>query len=175
MDPYIGEIRLFAGNFAPRNWAFCNGQILSVNDYQELFSLIGSSYGGNGRSSFGLPDMRGRIPMHQGQGPGLTPRMVGNRFGYERVTLSTSQTPSHTHQMRASSDIATQINPDSMVLAQTDATKPFYDDGTAASSIVSLDADVVSMEGNASSHANMQPFLCLNFIISLKGIYPSRN
>ena len=174
MDPYVGEIRLFAGNYPPRNWAFCNGQILAINDNQQLFSLIGSSYGGNGRTSFGLPDMRGRIPMHQGQGPGLTTRYTGDRLGYERITLSTTQTPSHTHQMKASPDLATEIAPNDMVLAESE-TKTFYDDGTAASTTVSLDADVVSMEGNTSSHTNIQPYMCLNFIIALNGIYPNRN
>ncbi len=111
MDPFIGEIIMFGGNFAPRSWAFCDGQLLAISQYNALFSLFGTIYGGDGRTTFGLPDLRGRIPVHQGSGPGLTPRQIGTRSGSEQVTLTPQDLPSHTHAWKASSAGATNRTP----------------------------------------------------------------
>lgn len=115
-DPFVGEIRMFAGNFAPRQWAFCNGQLMAISQNDALFSLLGTIYGGDGRSSFGIPDMRGRIPMHWGTGPGLTPRPIGQKMGVESVALTANQIPSHSHTMQASTDSVSSVNPTGTVL-----------------------------------------------------------
>lgn len=161
---------MFAGNFAPRGWAFCDGQLLAVSQNDALFSLLGTIYGGDGRTTFGLPDLRGRVPIHAGSGPGLSPRRLGAKAGAEKVTLTVNQLPSHTHQMRASADPATGPNPAGDVLAETATDRIYTDRGTdvnmATSSITNL--------GGSRSHTNLMPFLCINFIIALVGIYPSR-
>lgn len=170
-EPFVGEIRMFAGNFAPRGWAFCDGQLLAVSQNDALFSLLGTIYGGDGRTTFGLPDLRGRIPIHAGQGPGLSNRRLGSKGGAEKVTLTVNQFPSHTHgPLRASSQTAVDALPGGKVTAQTDT--PLYVDDTP---VAGFNAASVTNVGGSQSHTNMMPFLCVNFIIALFGIYPSRH
>lgn len=170
-EPYVGEIRMFAGNFAPRGWAFCDGQLLAVSQNDALFSLLGTIYGGDGRTTFGLPDMRGRIPIHAGTGPGLSPRRLGARGGEESVTLTVNQLPSHTHgPLQASSQTATNALPQGQVTAQSD-TALYVDDTPPAA----FNTAAVSNVGGSRSHTNLMPYLCINYIIALVGIYPSRH
>ncbi|MEL6177956.1 MAG: tail fiber protein [Myxococcota bacterium] len=169
-EPFIGEIRMFAGNFAPRGWAFCDGQLLAVSQNDALFSLLGTIYGGDGRSTFALPDMRGRIPIHAGQGPGLSSRRLGARLGTENVTLTAAQIPSHSHTVLASAERATERMPVGQMLARGE--EECYT-GTVTPT-ASLRSNAVSATGGSQAHSNMQPFLALHFIIALVGIYPSR-
>lgn len=173
-QPFIGEITIFSGTFAPKDWAFCNGQIMAISSNEELFSLIGTTYGGDGRTTFGLPELRGRIPVHQGQGSGLTVRQMGQRYGAENVTLTVDQIPPHTHNMMASTSPAQASNPGQMVPAETQDN--MYIGGTIdPSKVFPLDPRSVLSAGQTDDHTNMMPYLGVNFIISLKGIYPSRN
>ncbi len=171
-EPFVGEIRMFAGNFAPRGWAYCDGQLLAVSQNDALFSLLGTIYGGDGRTTFGLPDMRGRIPIHAGTGPGLSPRQLGSKAGSENETLTVNQLPSHTHPMQASSEAASSPNPPDQVLAES-ITDRVYRPNTAPD--VNMASSSVSTIGGSRSHTNLMPFLCVHFIIALFGIYPSRN
>jgi len=168
-EPFVGEIRMFAGTFAPRGWAFCDGQLLAVSQYDALFSLLGTIYGGDGRTTFALPDLRGRIPIHAGSGPGLSPRTQGERGGAESVTLTTGEMPPHQHSQLASGEVADRADPSEALSAVQEA--PAY--GPAAN-LVSMQADTVAVAGGSQAHENVQPFLCLHFIIALVGIYPSR-
>ena len=170
-EPFVGEIRMFAGNFAPRGWAFCDGQLLVISQNDALFSLLGTIYAGDGRTTFGLPDCRGRIPIHHGSGPGLSPRRLGSKAGAEKVTLTTNQLPSHTHQLQATTNPADDTNPTSKVLAET----AFDVYGSDLSSPVNMNSAAITNIGGSRSHTNFQPFLCIHFIIALFGIYPSRN
>lgn len=169
-EPFVGEIRMFAGNFAPRGWAFCDGQLLAVSQNDALFSLLGTIYGGDGRTTFGLPDMRGRLPIHAGTGPGLSPRRLGARAGQEQVTLTVNQLPSHGHPMQGTDSAATSIDPGGNAPAQAlaDYTNPR---GPAA---LNMNANSITAVGGSRSHTNLMPFLCVHFIIALVGIYPSR-
>jgi microcystin-dependent protein len=172
MDPYIGEIRIFAGNFAPRGWALCNGQILSIAQNTALFSLLGTTYGGNGQTTFALPNLQGRAPMHPGQGPGLTPRVLGESSGINTVTLLTNEMPAHTHALTASSSPASARNPTGNPLARSRNGNAYQ---TTIQNLVPLAAQAVSLAGSGQPHNNMQPYLALNFIIALQGIYPPRS
>jgi len=170
-EPFVGEIRMFAGNFAPRGWAFCDGQLLAVSQNDALFSLLGTIYGGDGRTTFGLPDLRGRIPIHAGQGPGLSNRRLGTKAGAENVTLTVNQLPSHNHgPLRASSSLADDFSPAGKTLSTTN-----YDLYIDASSNTNMSSSAISSIGGSRSHSNLMPFLCINFIIALFGIYPSRH
>jgi microcystin-dependent protein len=166
--PYIGEIRLFAGNFAINGWAFCDGSLLPISEYETLFNLIGTTYGGDGQSTFGLPDLRGRVPVHQGTGSGLSPVGLGQMGGVETVTLSSNQIPNHTHSVLASSDAASTNVPSSGVVLAS----PSYNAYRAGVPGAALNAPVPSV-GGSQAHTNMQPFLAINYIISLFGVYPS--
>jgi len=170
-EPFIGEIRIFAGNFAPRGWAFCSGQILPASQNNALFSLLGTSYGGDGRTNFALPDMRGRIPVHTGSGPGLTNRRLGNRFGQEGVRLTTEQLPAHQHTAYASNDSGNSPAPQDQLLAKQ--VSKFYADGQP--SVEQFQSNMLSNAGGSKTHSNLMPTLSMNFIIALFGIYPSRN
>ena len=171
MDPFVGEIRIFAGTYAPNNWAFCNGAVLPVNGNETLFSLIGSRYGGNGSTTFALPDMRGRLPMHQGAGPGLSPRALGSIGGTEYVTLTNENMPTHKHMMAALTTEASGAQPVGQMLAM--ASVPiFAAEGDTPTE--SMPADMVGVSGMGDAHFNLMPFLCLNYIIALKGIYPNK-
>jgi len=170
-EPYVGEVRLFAGNYAPAGWALCQGQVLAIPDYETLYSLIGTTYGGNGQTTFGLPDLRGRVPVHQGQGPGLSPRALGETGGAERVALLTGQTPLHTHALHASTAPASIATPAGSVLGATGAAS--YGPGPASTAMASSAVDTAW--GTAQPHENMAPTLTVNYIIALYGIYPVPN
>ncbi len=169
-EPFIAEIRIFAGNFAPRGWAFCDGQLLAVSQNDALFSLLGTIYGGDGRTTFGLPDARGRIPLHAGTGPGLSARRLGSKDGGEKVTLTTNQLASHTHDWNANTAAATGDAPAGKVLADPSPARLFR----AAAQDNSLASHTIPNTGGSQPHTNMMPTLCINFIIALFGIYPSR-
>ncbi|MDF2178068.1 tail fiber protein [Aliiglaciecola sp. CAU 1673] len=166
-DPFIAEVRIFAGNFAPRGWAFCDGQLLPIAQNTALFSLIGTTYGGDGRTTAALPNLQGRAPMHPGRGPGLTDRRLGERVGIETVTLTEAQIPNHSHTLVAFSD-ATASSPSTSVGL---GAAPMYGAGTQ----VAMDSDIVGATGGNQAHNNMQPYLGINFIIALQGLYPSRS
>ena len=174
-EPFVGEIRMFAGNFAPRGWAFCDGQLLAVSQNDALFSLLGTIYGGDGRTTFGLPDLRGRIPIHAGSGPGLSLRALGSRGGRETVTLTINEAPipTHTHPSRAMAARANSGDPQGAVLGT--ASSNVY--APASSPTLALAAESVGEHrfGGSEPHPNLQPFLCVHFIIALSGIFPSRN
>jgi len=165
--PYVGEIRMFGGNFAPVGWMFCEGQLLPIDQYDTLFNLIGTTYGGDGQSTFALPDLRGRLPVHQGGG-----FTVGQNGGVEQVTLTQQQLPAHTHQLLGSASGATGSNPTNSVLAASaSATVSPY--GTDAPP-TTLNAGSITSAGGSQPHDNFQPYLCISFIISLFGIFPSQ-
>lgn len=172
-EPFIAEIRIFAGNFAPRGWAFCDGQLLPVSQNTALFSLIGTTYGGDGRSTTALPNMQGRVPMHPGRGPGLTSRRLGQRGGVEMVTLSEAQMPNHTHSMRGSGERADLFAPANNRYFARSAGGAAYQSNASANLTSMADAALQST-GGSQAHNNLQPFLVMNFIIALVGLYPSR-
>lgn len=169
-DPFVGEIRMFAGNFAPRAWAFCDGQLLAIAQNDALFSLYGAVYGGDGRTTFGLPDLRGRIPLHQGTGPGLSPRRLGNKAGAEKVTVTANQLPSHSHDFNANTALATSAAPQGKVLAQIPSGSLYAEEDQDAD----LASTSIRAAGGSQSHSNLMPTLCVHFIAALVGIYPSR-
>lgn len=166
--PFIAEIVMFGGNFAPRSWAFCQGQILSIAQNTALFSLLGTTYGGNGQTTFALPDLRGRVPIQPGQGPGLTPRVLGEQGGQENVTLLTTQIPAHTHSLGATTAAAGDTIPTGNILSEGS----FYH---APPANTTLSPTAIGPTGGSQPHNNMQPFLAINFIIATQGIFPSRN
>lgn len=175
-EPFIAEIRIFAGNFAPRGWAFCNGQLLPVSQNTALFSLIGTTYGGDGRSTTALPNLQGRAPMHPGRGPGLTSRRLGQRGGVEDVTLTEAQLPNHSHTLRAATGggrfgVGNAKDPENATLATTSGAS--YASGSSAK--VPMADAALPPAGGSQAHNNMQPFLTMNFIIALQGLYPSRS
>src|SRR5215210_7657578 len=163
-QPYVGEIRMFAGNFAPAGWMFCEGQLLPISENETLFQLIGTTYGGDGRSTFALPDLRGRIPLHQGNGFALA-----QAAGAESVTLTVAQIPQHSHPLLASTKNASAAGAAGKVLAQT----PTYTPYGAFTPNTPLNAAAVAPAGGSQPHDNFQPYLCIDFIISLFGIFPS--
>jgi microcystin-dependent protein len=166
-QPYVGEIRMFAGNFAPAGWMFCEGQLLPISEYETLFNLIGTTYGGDGQSTFALPDLRGRIPLHMGSG--FTLAETG---GAEEITLTVSQIPGHNHVFLASNDNANATAPSQQALATTTAaTVTAY--GTDAP-LAQLPSSSTNAVGGSQPHTNFQPYLCVDFIISLFGIFPSQ-
>ncbi len=171
-EPFIGEITLFAGNFAPRGWALCDGQTLSIAQNSALYSLFGTIYGGDGRTTFSLPDLRGRAPMHAGRGPGLTERRLGERRGDRTVALSAAQLPAHAHGVTASNAPADSPNPVGRYPANTGGSNRY-----AASSDLGEMADLqpVGRSSGALPHANQQPYLAVNYIVALVGVYPSPN
>jgi microcystin-dependent protein len=169
-DPFVGEIRTFGFNFAPTGWAMCNGQLLPISQNTALFSLLGTFYGGDGITTFALPDLRGRVGIHQGQGPGLSPYELGEVSGSERVTLITVQMPAHRHGLIANAGTAGVSRPDGAVLARTGTnTYAAAPDGTA------MNAGAIGQAGGSQPFGIIEPFLCVNFCIALFGIFPSRN
>lgn len=168
-EPFVGEIRMFAGTFAPSGWAFCDGQLLSVSSNDALFSLLGTIYGGDGETTFGLPDLRGRIPIHVGSGPGLTSRTLGSRAGEEAVNLNTGQLPPHHHIWQGFSGNAQGQSPIDASVASPVA--DLYD--SESDNLGTMRASMVGATGESRSHTNLMPALCINFIIALFGIYPS--
>lgn len=170
-DPFVAEIRMFAGNFAPKGWAYCNGQVLPISQNTALFTLLGTTYGGDGKTTFALPDLQGRVPMHPGNGPGLTGRVLGENGGNETVTLLPSEMPAHTHavSMGAFAAAATTTNPQNQLPAQT-AENSYSQTGTP----VDMAPGTLAVSGGGQSHNNLQPYLVLNFIIALQGVFPQR-
>jgi len=163
-QPYVGEIRMFAGNFAPAGWMFCEGQLLPISENETLFQLIGTTYGGDGQSTFALPDLRGRIPIHQGNG-----FILAETGGAEEITLTVSQIPAHSHPMLAAAVTGDQVNPANLVAANSFNVTPYINDvpnGNAS-------ATAIGVVGGSQPHTNFQPYLCVDFIISLFGIFPS--
>jgi microcystin-dependent protein len=165
-QPYVGEIRMFAGNFAPAGWMFCEGQLLPISENDVLFTLIGTTYGGDGESTFALPDLRGRIPLHQGNGS-----VLADTGGAETVTLTVSQIPAHAHPLLASTGPGNANTPGGNVTGESAAVKIYYADQPT----VNLAPAAIGSVGGSQPHSNFQPFLCINFIISLFGIFPSQN
>jgi microcystin-dependent protein len=172
-DPFVAEIRMFGGNFAPRGWAQCNGQLLPISQNTALFSLIGTFYGGNGQTTFALPNFQGVAPINQGQGPGLSQRFIGEQSGVETVTLLSTEMPLHTHQLRAATTAADQTNPSNAVWAASSGGRtppPLY----STTQNTSMEPNALSISGGSLPHNNMHPYLSLNFIIALQGIFPPR-
>jgi microcystin-dependent protein len=163
-QPYVGEIRIFAGNFAPAGWSFCEGQLLPISENETLFNLIGTTYGGDGESTFALPDLRGRIPLHQGNG-----FILAETGGVEEITLSVSQIAAHTHSAMGTNNIGQQANPHNHVPARVTGSDVYGVNQPHAD----LSAATVQPVGGSQPHLNFQPYLCVNFIISLFGIFPS--
>ncbi len=186
IDPFLGEIMFFAGNFPPRGWAFCDGQILAINSNQSLFSLLGTTYGGDGRTTFALPDMRGRSPMHEGTGPGLSPHSLGMKGGTETEIISIGQMPSHSHNL--GSLLETQLKGINSATSETSATGnslgtsiariyssfvpnvPLHSDSLS----VSFTGGTIANAGSSQSHNNLPPYMTLSCNIALQGIFPSR-
>lgn len=168
-QPYIGEIRMFAGTFAPAGWAFCDGQLLAISENDALFTLIGTTYGGDGESTFALPDLRGRIPIHLGTLNGQS-YVLGESAGTEEVTLTSQQMPIHSHVFLASTDLGSSPDPQGAVLAtsRTAGVDLYIEDDA----IAAMNNNAVLPEGGSQPHTNFQPYLCLNFILSLYGIFP---
>lgn len=172
-EPFIAEIRIFAGNFAPRGWAFCNGQLLPVSQNTALFSLIGTTYGGDGRTTTALPNMEGRAPMQPGRGPGLTSRRLGERGGDETVTLTEAQIPNHTHSCQVSQREGNDNDPGpDQYIGGGSSEQSIYATGD---NLEPLSEGAMSSTGGGQAHNNMQPFLTMNFIIALQGLYPSHS
>lgn len=171
-DPFIGEIRLLSFGFAPRYWAPCEGQLLAISQNQALFSLIGTTYGGDGRVTFGLPDLRGRVPLSAGSGPGLSPYVLGERVGVEQQSLALNQVPTHTHSLMAATDAA-GVNVPAGNLFANSSSNP-YAKSPPAGSVVQLAQGSVTPQGGGAPHENRQPLLAMYFAIALSGIYPPR-
>jgi microcystin-dependent protein len=174
-DQYLAEIRIWAGNFAPQGWAFCNGQLLPIRQNTALFSLLGTTYGGDGVQTFALPNFQGRIPLHWGNGPGLTPYAPGAVTGSENVTLLSTQMPAHTHPAMASNAAAAEATPDNNLWAV-----PVDSTGTPGAGFnpspanAALSPTAIGITGGSQPHSNVQPVLALTFIIALEGVFPSR-
>lgn len=165
---------MFGGNFAPTGWAMCNGQLLSISQYTALFSILGTQFGGNGTTTFGLPDLRSRVPVHQGQGNGLSPYVIGEMTGQENVTLLTTQMPAHSHLVNADNNGSGKNVPGGNLpgaVAGNAQEKPYSPNAASAT----MNATMIQNAGGSQPHTNIQPVLCVTFIIALNGIYPSRN
>lgn len=167
-EPFLAEICIVGFNFPPRGWAQCDGQILPINQNPSLFSLLGTTYGGDGRTSFALPDLRGRVPIHVGNG-----HAYGQKSGEQAVSLNESQMPSHQHTLRGTSDAATAFTPMGNVVAEVDAA--FDNAYTPPGQLVGMASDAISSAGSDAGHNDMMPYLALNFVIALSGLFPSRN
>ncbi|MDB5712189.1 MAG: Tail Collar domain protein [Sphingomonas bacterium] len=177
-NPFLGELRLFAGTFNPRGWAFCAGQILPIDQNDALYALIGTTFGGDGQVTFGLPDLRGRVAIGQGQGSGLSSYVVGQESGTESVTLSVNEMPQHTHAVTASSADATATTPTGAVPARPSAATVGYlylSSAATGATDAPPAAAAISVVGGSQPHDNMAPSLVLNYIIALEGVFPSRN
>lgn len=176
MEPFIGQIMLFAGNFAVRGWALCDGQLLPISSNSALFSILGTTYGGDGISTFALPDLRGRVALHMGNGPGLSNHNIGQDSGAESHTLTAAQMPSHNHAatINASTDEGNSASPTDLIIAKSGSGDPDFV-GSAVDTALRSDSISMANNGGSQSHNNMQPYLTLNYQIALVGVYPSRN
>lgn len=172
-DPFVAEIRIFPFNFAPRGWAFCDGQLMPISQNTALFSLLGDVYGGDGNATFALPDLQGRAAMHPGQGQGLSLHVLGEQGGSDRVTLLQSEIPSHVHGLQAAGNNATQGTLTNGVALGTTAGGALYQSQTVTN-LVPMSANALTPMGGDQPHNNMQPYLTLNFCIALQGIFPQR-
>ncbi len=171
-NPFLGEIKMVGFNFPPQGWAMCNGQLLPINQNTALFALLGTTYGGDGITTFALPDLRSRVAIHTGQGAGLSPYVIGQSGGVESVTLLTTQIPSHNHGVNCNTGGGTQASPVAGFPAvESTGTSLDY----AAASNGAMNPAMIGNTGGSQAHANIQPYLCVNFIIALQGIFPSRN
>lgn len=173
-DCFLGEIRMFGGNYAPENWVLCQGQTLAISQNDVLYSLIGTTYGGDGVTYFKLPDMRGRVPVHMGTGTGLTPRTIAQSFGTETEAMSAQTMPAHTHTLYAAGSEANLYNPGGNILATNTTASTVQSYTTTNALPISMHASAVQSAGSSQSHNNMMPALCVNFIIALQGYYPQR-
>jgi microcystin-dependent protein len=174
MDPFVAEIRIYPFNFAPKGWAFCDGQLLPLSQNTALFSLLGTTYGGDGKSNFALPDMQGNAPMHPGQGPGLSLHDLGETGGSQTVSLLESEIPSHSHSVMASTSTANRTGPVGNSFARTASGATPYIAGSPTPPLVSMNPNMLTPAGGDQPHNNMQPYLTLNFCIALQGVYPPR-
>lgn len=170
-DPFVAEIRIFSFNFAPRGWAFCNGQILPLSQNTALFSLLGTTYGGNGMSNFALPDLQGNVPMHPGQGPGLSLHDLGETGGSETVTLLESEIPAHSHTLSVAGLNSQSTNPTNTVLGRGNPVKVYASGGSQ----VAMGTNSIAPSGGGSPHNNMMPYLTMSFCIALQGVFPPRS
>ena len=170
-EPFLAEVRMVGFNFAPRGWAFCDGQILPINQNQSLYSLLGTTYGGDGRTTFALPDLRGRTPIHVGSSNGGGDHRLGQKSGEETHTLAANEMPQHTHTLRASSTDANAGAPTNHVLARSTTPEAYREAG----SLSAMQAGSITNVGGSQAHENMQPYITLNFCIALQGLFPSRN
>jgi microcystin-dependent protein len=170
-DPFVAEIRIFPFNFAPKGWAFCDGQLLPISQNTALFSLLGTFYGGDGKSTFALPNLQGSAPMHPGQGPGLSLHDLGESGGSDTVTLLATEMPAHSHGLMADSVPGTKSQPTDNALARASGATPYIAAGGAT---VAMSDSTIAPVGGDQPHNNMQPYLTLNFCIALQGIYPPR-
>ena len=164
-QPYYGEIRMFGGNFAPAGWMFCEGQLLPISEYDTLFNLIGTTYGGDGQSTFALPDLRGRVPIHQGNG-----FVLGEQGGVEEVTLTINEIPAHSHALLASGDLGNQLSTTGNLISNSQGAIPYLEDVPT----LNMRSSAITPIGGSQPHTNFQPYLCINFIISLFGVFPSQ-
>lgn len=169
-EPFIGEIRMFAGNFSPRDWAFCDGQLLAITQFTSLFSIIGTTFGGDGRSTLALPNLKGRSPMGAGNGAGLTQRALGERGGSQSVVLNQTDLPAHTHALYGSENEVETNEPDGGHLPGNE--NELY---ASPNNTVTMNAGALQLSGGSQAHNNMQPLLTVSFIIALNGLYPSRS
>jgi microcystin-dependent protein len=171
-DPFVAEIRIFPFNFAPKGWAWCDGQLMPLSQNTALFSLLGTTYGGDGKSTFALPDLQGRAPMHPGQGPGLSLHDLGETGGSETVTLLESEIPAHSHAMRATSSTADNPGPTGNTFSRPQGATPYQT--TTNASLVNLAPEILAPAGGDQPHNNLQPYLTFYFCIALQGVYPPR-
>jgi len=171
MPPFIGEIRMFAGSFAPAGWAFCDGQTMPIAENDALFTLIGTTYGGDGQETFALPDLRGRVPLHQGTGPGLSTYVLGEAAGVETVTLTTQQIPTHNHAFSATTSSGVSANAQGNLLSSAPSISLYIEDQPTTA----LAAQMITPTGGSQPHENLMPYLTISFIISLFGVFPQQN
>ena len=175
MDPFVAEIRIFPFNFAPKGWAFCDGQLLPISQNTALFSLLGTTYGGDGKSIFALPDMQGNTPMHPGQGPGLSLHDLGETGGSDTVSLLASEIPSHSHTMQSLPAPANRTAPGGNSIARVQGNSGPYVPASPPPATVNMSDNAVAPAGGDQPHNNLQPYLTLNFCIALQGVYPPRS
>lgn len=172
MDPFVAEIRIFPFNFAPKGWAFCDGQLLPLSQNTALFSLLGTTYGGNGKSNFALPDMQGNVPMHPGQGPGLSLHDLGETGGSQSVTLLESEIPAHVHALRGDRNVSESPDPTANTLGRGSSINAYQNN--VSQNLVPMAAEALAPSGGDQPHNNMQPYLTFNFCIALQGVFPPR-
>jgi microcystin-dependent protein len=173
-QPYVGEIRMFAGNFAPNGWMFCEGQTMPISENEVLFQLIGTTYGGDGQETFNLPNLASRVPLHMGTGPDGTTYQIGEMAGTEQETLTTQQIPAHNHPLVASTAASTLSPANALLTVPTSTQQGIQTYNNAVAPATSLNSGTIQPTGGSQPHENTQPFLCINFIISLFGVFPTQ-